>query len=108
MAKKINESQLIETEFNNVYKLSGISSEKLLTISNEEFHIWDPYHSKLAAIILKGSSLPVKKDSIFLYLGAANGTTVSHVSDIVENGIVYAVEFSPRAMKDLIRIRFRK
>ena len=38
-----------------------------------------------------------------LYLGAANGTTVSHVSDIVSDGSVFAVEFSPRAMKDLIR-----
>jgi fibrillarin-like pre-rRNA processing protein len=120
MVKKINESGLIETDFNNVLKLSGASSEqlitknlvpeikiyneKILTISNEEFRIWDPFHSKLAAMILKGSSLPVKKDSTFLYLGAANGTTVSHVSDMVENGMVYAVEVSPRAMKDLIRI----
>ncbi len=120
MAEKISESKLIETDFNNVYKLAGTSSEqlitknlvpgikvndeKLLTISNEEFRIWDPFHSKLAAMILKGSSLPVRKESTFLYLGAANGTTVSHVSDIVENGMVYAVEISPRAMKDLIRV----
>jgi len=120
MAKKIDETRIIETDFNNVYKLSSASSqqlltknlvpgikvnnEKLLTISNEEFRIWDPYHSKFAAMILKGSSLSVKKDSTFLYLGAANGTTVSHVSDMVENGMVYAVEISPRAMKDLIRI----
>jgi len=120
MVKKINESGLIETDFNNVLKLSGASSqqlitknlvpgikiynEKILTISNEEFRIWDPFHSKLAAMILKGSSLSVRKDSTFLYLGAANGTTVSHVSDMVENGMVYAVEFSPRAMKDLIRV----
>lgn len=120
MTYKINESKLIETDFNNVYKFSDDSSEqlitknlvpgikvndeKLLTISNEEFRIWDPFHSKLAAMILKGSSLPVRKESTFLYLGAANGTTVSHVSDIVENGMVYAVEISPRAMKDLIRV----
>jgi fibrillarin-like pre-rRNA processing protein len=120
MVKKINESGLIETDFNNVLKLSGasleqlitknlvpgikINDEKLLTISNEEFRIWDPYHSKLAAMILKGSFLSVRNDSTFLYLGAANGTTVSHVSDMVENGMVYAVEISPRAMKDLIRV----
>jgi precorrin-6y C5,15-methyltransferase (decarboxylating) CbiE subunit len=117
---KIDKLKLIETEFNNVYKLSDASSKqlitknlvpaikvndkKILTISNEEFRIWDPFHSKLAAMILKGLSLPVRKDSTFLYLGAANGTTVSHVSDIVENGMVYAVEISPRAMKDLIRV----
>jgi len=120
MAEKINDSKLIETELNNVYKLSSASSqqlltknlvpgirvndEKLLIISNEEFRLWDPFHSKFAAMILKGSSLSVRKDSTFLYLGAANGTTVSHVSDMVENGMVYAVEISPRAMKDLIRV----
>jgi precorrin-6y C5,15-methyltransferase (decarboxylating) CbiE subunit len=117
---KINDLKLIETEFNNVYKLSGASPEQLITknlvpginvnnekplaISNEEFRIWDPFHSKLAAMIVKGFSLKVKKESTFLYLGAANGTTVSHVSDMVENGMVYAVEISPRAMKDLIKV----
>ncbi|KCZ71995.1 fibrillarin-like rRNA methylase [Candidatus Methanoperedens nitroreducens] len=82
----------------------GVHSEKTITVGDEEFRIWDPYHSKLAAIILKGSSISIKKDSTVLYLGAANGTTVSHVSDIVLEGTVFAVEFSPRAMKDLIRI----
>jgi len=118
MLNKIDEFKIIETKFNNVYKLAGpeqlitknlvpgirINDEKLLTISSEEFRKWDPFHSKLAAIILKGLSLSVRKDSTFLYLGAANGTTVSHVSDMVENGMIYAVEISPRSMKDLIRI----
>jgi rRNA 2'-O-methyltransferase fibrillarin len=40
-----------------------------------------------------------------LYLGAASGTTVSHVSDIVgENGLVYAVEFSHRSGRDLLNV----
>jgi len=120
MTNSVFDSRLSKTELNNLYKLSGFGSEKLitknlvpgikvndeklLTISNEEFRIWNPFHSKLAAMILKGSSLSVMKDSTFLYLGAANGTTVSHVSDMVENGMVYAVEISPRSMKDLIRI----
>jgi len=37
-------------------------------------------------------------------LGAASGTTVSHVSDILTDGLVYAVEFSPRTMRDLIKL----
>jgi rRNA 2'-O-methyltransferase fibrillarin len=38
-------------------------------------------------------------------LGAASGTTVSHVSDIVgEKGIVYAVEFSHRSGRDLVNM----
>jgi rRNA 2'-O-methyltransferase fibrillarin len=40
-----------------------------------------------------------------LYLGAASGTTVSHVSDIVgPEGTVYAVEFSHRPGRDLINM----
>lgn len=40
-----------------------------------------------------------------LYLGAAAGTTVSHVSDIVgPKGAVYAVEFSHRPGRDLLSV----
>merc|ERR1719272_2513675 len=40
-----------------------------------------------------------------LYLGAASGTSVSHVSDIVgPEGMVYAVEFSHRSGRDLINM----
>ncbi len=81
-----------------------VYGEKLITVANTEYRLWDPYRSKLAAIILKGSSISLKKDSAVLYLGAANGTTASHVSDVVAEGAVFAVEFSPRAMHDLIRI----
>jgi len=38
-----------------------------------------------------------------LYLGAASGTTPSHVSDIVgEKGHVYCVEFASRSLRDLV------
>ncbi|GFO97019.1 fibrillarin-like rRNA methylase [groundwater metagenome] len=74
-----------------------------IKVGNVEYRIWDPYHSKLAALLIKGASIPLKKESTVLYLGAANGTTVSQVSDIVSDGVVFAVEFSPSAMKDLIR-----
>jgi fibrillarin-like pre-rRNA processing protein len=43
-------------------------------------------------------------DSIVLYLGASTGTTVSHVGDIVRDGLVYAVEFSPRSMRQLLQL----
>ena len=40
-----------------------------------------------------------------MYLGAASGTTVSHVSDIVgPEGLVYAVEFSHRVGRDLVNM----
>jgi len=47
----------------------------------------------------------MKPGSKVLYLGAASGTTVSHVSDIVgPDGLVYAVEFSHRSGRDLINV----
>lgn len=47
----------------------------------------------------------IKPGAKVLYLGAASGTTVSHVSDIVgPTGVVYAVEFSARSGRDLINM----
>jgi fibrillarin-like pre-rRNA processing protein len=44
----------------------------------------------------------LKDDSVVLYLGASTGTTVSHVSDIAANGMIFAVESAPRVMRELI------
>ena len=82
----------------------NVYGERLIQIEGEEFRIWDPFRSKLAAAILKGMKrLPIKKKNKVLYLGAASGTTASHVSDLVgKDGYVYCIEFSPRSIRDLI------
>jgi rRNA 2'-O-methyltransferase fibrillarin len=69
-----------------------------------EYRVWNPFRSKLAAGILGGlDELFIKPGKKVLYLGAASGTSVSHVADVVgPEGIVYAVEFSPRSGRDLI------
>ena len=74
------------------------------------YRLWDPFRSKLAALLLKGRSTrpALASDAKVLYLGAATGTTVSHVSDIVRDGLVYAVEYSPRSMRDLVRLCERR
>jgi len=74
----------------------GVYGEKLL----QGFRVWNPYRSKLAALYYKGSDIELEKETKILYLGAANGTTVSHVADYAE--IVYAVEIAPRPMQDLL------
>ena len=81
-----------------------VYGERLITFKAIEYRIWDPYRSKLAAAILKGlKAVPIKPGNKVLYLGAASGTTASHVSDIVgENGHVYCVEFSARAIRELV------
>lgn len=78
-----------------------VYDEILIGYEGEEYRIWNPYRSKLAASILNGVEyVPIKRGSKVLYLGAATGTTVSHISDIIgEEGIIYAVEFAPRVMR---------
>lgn len=80
-----------------------VYGEKLVMVEGVEYRLWDPNRSKLAAMILKGSTISIKNNNSILYLGAASGTTASHVSDIAAGGVVFAIEFSPRAMQDLLR-----
>jgi fibrillarin-like pre-rRNA processing protein len=88
----------------NMVPGTSVYGEELIQYDDIEYRIWDPYRSKLAAAIKKGlRELPIKQGEKILYLGAASGTTVSHVSDIIgKTGEVYAVEFSQRSMRDLI------
>ena len=71
-----------------------------------EYRVWNPFRSKLAASIVGGvENIWMGPGSKVLYLGAASGTTVSHVSDLVgPEGVVYAVEFSHRSGRDLINM----
>ncbi len=104
--KRISEG--IYREGNKIYTKSiapktKVYDERIKKIKKDEFREWDPRRSKLSAAIMKGlRRIPIKSDSIILYLGAANGTTASHVADIAYKGRVYAVEISPRAMMDLM------
>jgi fibrillarin-like pre-rRNA processing protein len=87
----------------NLTQGHSVYGEQLVE-SDKEYRIWSPYNSKLAAAILKGlQELPFKPGDKVLYLGAATGTTVSHVADILgPEGIIYAVEFSARPARELI------
>ena len=69
-----------------------------------EYRVWDAYRSKLAAAIMNGlETVPIQPDHSVLYLGAASGTTASHVSDIVgEKGHVYCIEFAARSIRELV------
>src|SRR3989338_7761440 len=56
-----------------------------------EYREWVPKRSKLCAAMMKGIGFTgLKEKDVVLYLGAASGTTVSHVSDIVgKDGFVF-------------------
>lgn len=83
-----------------------VYGEKTLKQKGVEYRLWEPSRSKLGAAIARGlKELPIRPGSSVLYLGAASGTTASHVSDIVgPNGAVYCIEFSARSMRDLIKV----
>jgi len=82
----------------------NVYGERLIHNKGVEYRVWDPFRSKLAAAILKGlETVPIQPCHKVLYLGAASGTTASHVSDILgENGYVYRVEFASRSIRELV------
>ncbi|XP_068641098.1 rRNA 2'-O-methyltransferase fibrillarin 1-like [Aristolochia californica] len=95
----------------NLVMGDSVYGEKRIAVQNEdgtkvEYRVWNPFRSKLAAAILGGvDKICIAPGSKVLYLGAASGTTVSHVSDLVgPTGIVYAVEFSHRSGRDLVNM----
>jgi len=81
-----------------------VYGERLVKFKGVEYRVWDAFRSKFAAAIMKGlETVPIQPRHKVLYLGAASGTTASHVSDIVgEKGHVYCVEFAARSIRDLV------
>ena len=81
-----------------------VYGERLIHFKRVEYRVWDAFRSKLAAAIIKGVyTVPIAAGSQVLYLGAASGTTPSHISDIVgDEGHVYCVEFASRSLRDLV------
>ncbi|KAI5481158.1 hypothetical protein MNV49_005593, partial [Pseudohyphozyma bogoriensis] len=82
------------------------SSNPELPAEKIEYRVWNPFRSKLAAGILGGlDDIHIAPGKKVMYIGAASGTSVSHVADIVgPEGTVYAVEFSHRSGRDLINM----
>lgn len=87
----------------NLVPGNTVYGERLQTYDGVEYRLWDPARSKLAAyLLLSGMGCDLRKDDVVLYLGASTGTTVSHVSDIVSDGRIFAVEISKRTFKKLM------
>jgi fibrillarin-like pre-rRNA processing protein len=70
--------------------------------TDSEWRCWDAGRSKLGAMLESGMEIDLTDGDSVLYLGAASGTTVSHVADFA--GPTYAVEFAPRPMGDLLDV----
>ncbi len=83
-----------------------VYGEQLVKLGKTEYREWIPRRSKLAAAIMNGlKKLPLNGGSRVLYLGASEGTTASHVSDIVgEQGAVFGVEIAETPMRKFLEI----
>jgi fibrillarin-like pre-rRNA processing protein len=78
-------------------------------IGNDEYRLWDPKSSKLCAALHNGLNYPETPDRpIILYLGASFGNTVSHLSDIYPNGIIYAVESAIEPLRQLALLSLKR
>jgi fibrillarin-like pre-rRNA processing protein len=81
-----------------------VYGEKLINFKGVELREWNPYRSKFCAALKNG----IKQKLFFksckvLYLGSAEGTTISHISDIVgEEGYIFGVDISETAMQKLL------
>ena len=107
--KQSNIFEVYEDSRGRIYTINltpgkQVYGERLVKDGGVEYRDWDPRKSKLAATILRGSpNVGIRKGDVVLYLGAASGTTVSHVSDIVaKEGFVFALDFAPRVVRDLV------
>ncbi len=83
-----------------------VYGERWTDLGDRALRAFEPGRSKLAAGLARGwtGALPSSSES-WLYLGAASGTTASHLADLVgPGGRVYAVERSPRPFARLLAL----
>jgi len=64
---------------------------------------WNPYHSKLSAYLAAGGeNWPFENNSKVLYLGSAEGNTISYLCEICKTNTITAVDISAVAMAELL------
>lgn len=82
-----------------------VYGERLVKIDGTEYRVWNPYRSKLCAAIKNGlRTWAFKPNSIILYLGIAEGTTASHIVDVIRKGVIFGIDVAPRVMPKLLKV----
>ena len=86
-----------------------VYGERWAEAGGRTFRSFEPGRSKLSAAIVHDWTGPVPSEGErWLYLGAASGTTASHVADLLgPDGELYAVERSPRPFARLLTLAER-
>jgi len=86
-----------------------VYGEVLRVSDGTEYRAWDPWRSKLAALLTRDVSAELlAPPGSVLYLGGAHGTTVSHLSDLWPEAAIYVVEKSPSAFAPLLALARRR
>ncbi len=86
-----------------------VYGEATRSVGGREFREWDPFRSKLAALLLKAPPADVLgTPRRILYLGGAHGTTVSHLADAFPTTPIFVVEKSPTAFAPLLALARRR
>lgn len=87
----------------------SVYGERVVYRESAALRRWDPGRSKWAAALVRGYDGPTPRPGErWLYLGAATGTTASHVADLVgRDGAVFAVEKSLRPFARLLALAER-
>jgi len=81
-----------------------VYGENLIDFEDLEYRRWIEKRSKVGAAIQNGMKIDLRPDMDVLYLGAASGTTVSHFSDILQDGIIVGIEYSDTVIKGLVNL----
>src|SRR3989344_9138150 len=98
MAKIIEEGRrfLVESEIHHRFDF-------IEKVKGKTYRIWEPKRSKFAAAVMKGlKNDAFEENSNVLYLGASHGYTASFISEICTNGSIFALDFEPRVVRDLV------
>ena len=88
----------------NLVPGNQVYNEKLVQSKEIEYRIWNPFRSKLAAAIMNDlKNFPFNQKSDVLYLGVSTGTTISHISDIAnQGGTIFGIEHASRVARDFL------
>ena len=89
--------------------LPAVYGERWVDAGPRSYRSFEPGRSKLSAGIVHDWAGPLPTEGQrWLYLGAASGTTASHLADLVgPHGRVYALERSPRPFSRLLAVADR-
>lgn len=86
-----------------------VYGEPLRTAAGVEYRQWDPFRSKLAALLVRGAPDDLLRAvRAALYLGGAHGTTASHLSDLWPAATLFVVEKSPTSFVHLLALARRR